>query len=148
MEHKPMRRLIFLHHGETVREALAHYARDIREMKAALHRLGYEVSDKDLAAAWLYRSQATAATWLRPPSDDQQLLADLLGGKFPALRLAPQLLRQCSKALLADVEDGTGDQFLMLPDDMVEALGWTVDDVIEISRDQDGAVRLHKVSES
>lgn len=145
MGNKPLRRLVFGHRGEVVKAALAHYSSDVRRMKACLHGASYEASDEDLVAAWLYHSQRSAAIWLPLPVDDQQLLADLLGGKFPPLvsALPP---RQFWIASIDEAGDGSGDQILTLPDDLMTITGWMVDDTLEVSRLDGGEVRLRKRS--
>jgi len=83
-----MQRLVFGRRDEAVKEALADYAHDILRMRLCLREAGYEISDEDLAAGWLYYSEGFAATWLTLPDDDRELLADLLEGKAPPLVIA------------------------------------------------------------
>lgn len=147
MESKPLRRLVFGHRVKDVKPALRDRSQDIRRMKACFHDAGYEISEEDLAAAWLSYSEGASVDWLTLPSSDGQLLATLLGARAPLLRDPSRPHRQW-KAQLVDVDDGSGDQILELPDDLMAALGWSIDDTLELSRLPSGDVRLRKVADS
>jgi len=147
MESKPLQRLVFGHRPKDIQRVLTDHGPDIRRMKACLHEAGYEISDEDLVAAWLSQSEGAVARWLTLPGSDRQLLATLLEIKGPLLRVVSSLRPQCRVSLL-DVDDGSGDQILQLPDDLVTTLGWSADDVLEMSRLPSGDVRLHKVTDS
>ncbi|MDY7508798.1 hypothetical protein [Ralstonia wenshanensis] len=147
MASKPLRRLVFGHRDEATVEAVAFYAPDVRRMRTCIRQAGYEASDEDLAAAWLYFSQASAATWLTLPNDDGELLTSLLGGKFPPLVAAPPARAEWIGSLV-ETEDGSGDQILLLPADLTAAAGWMIEDVIEMDRLANGEIRLRKIAES
>lgn len=144
MGRKPLQPLVFGHRAEVIKEAVADYGQDIRRMKTCLRGAGYEASDEDLAAAWLSYSENVAAGWLDLPDSDRQLLVTLLEGKAPLL-VAKSPLRQHWAASLVDAGDGSGDQILELPDDLMAALGWAIDDILEVSRLPSGDIRLHKL---
>ena len=102
MESKPLRRLVFGHRVKDVKPALRDRSQDIRRMKACFHDAGYEISEEDLAAAWLSYSEGASVDWLTLPSSDGQLLATLLGARAPLLRDPSRPHRQW-KAQLVDV---------------------------------------------
>jgi len=84
---------------------------------------------------------------MRSAGNDQQLLATLLEIRGPLLRVVSSLRPPCWVSLV-DVDDGSGDQILRLPDDLVATSGWSTDDLLEMSRLPTGDVRLHKVADS
>lgn len=147
MESKPLQRLMFGHRPEHIKAALGAHGDDIRRMKACLHDAGYDVSVEDLVAAWLSRSDAVSAKWLTPPSSNRRLLATLLKGKGQLLRVTSSYSSDQRVSLL-DVDDGSGDQIFKVPDDLVVTLGWSVDDLLELSRLPNGDLRLHKPTSS
>lgn len=144
MSSKPLRQLVFSPCAEDVNDALATYGADIHRMKVCLEKAGFEASEQDLAAAWLAFSEGSAVKWIVPPSSDHRLLAILLEARAPLL-IGASSLRQQWKASLVDADDGSGDQILNLPDDLLMELGWSIGDSLEVSRLSTGDVRLHKV---
>ncbi|WP_354674317.1 hypothetical protein [Cupriavidus alkaliphilus] len=66
MGNQPVQRLVFSHRDNAIEEA------DIQRMKTCLQDAGYDASEADIAAAWLYYSEGFAATWLMPPESDQE----------------------------------------------------------------------------
>lgn len=147
MESKPLRKLVPGQHMKAVRSAVVERADDIRRMKACLYAKGYEASGADLASVWLSYSEAAAVEWLDLPSVDQRLFSILVEGQAPLLVSASTRYPSC-KASLIDTSDGTGDQILQLPDILMATLGWSVNDVLEVSSLPNGDVRLHKISGS
>ncbi|SCU98826.1 conserved hypothetical protein [Cupriavidus necator] len=133
MGNQPVQRLVFGHRDDAIEEA------DIQRMKTCLQAAGYDASEADIAAAWLYYSEGFAATWLMPPESDQELLADLLRSLDPA-PVAPN-----SRVVLLDVGDGSGDAILELPDALWDALAWKVGDELKIEQQADGTFRLRKI---
>lgn len=147
MESKPLQRLVFGHRPRGIQRVLTDHSHDILRMKACLHEAGYQVSDEDLAAAWLSQSEGTVTRWPTLPASDHQLLATLLELKGPLLSIVSSHPPP-RRVSLVDVDNGSGDQILPLPDDLVATLGWSTDDLLEMSRLPNGDVRLRKVADS
>lgn len=144
MGNKQLQQLIFAHRDDAVEEALKDYAGDVQRISSCLQAAGYHARDKDIAAAWLYHSGGFAATWLTLPDDDRELIADLLEGTDRPLTPAPSARHQW-RARLTDAGDGSGDQILELPDDLMAALVWAIDDALEIRRLPNGDIQLRKI---
>lgn len=144
MGSKSLRQLIFSPRLGDVKDALITHGADIGRMKSCLEGAGFTASEQDLASAWLAFSEGSAVKWIVPPSSDDKLLATLLGARAPLL-IGAESLRQQWRASLVDADDGSGDQILNLPDDLMAELGWSIGDSLEVSHLSTGEVRLHKV---
>ncbi|CAJ0727679.1 MULTISPECIES: hypothetical protein [Ralstonia] len=136
--------LIFAGHSAAVKDALAHRYPDVMRMKSCLRAAGYEVADADLAAAWISHSSSESTDWSAAPDEEGALLAILLQGETPLL-ISPGALHHWRTTVL-DTDDGSGDQIVPLPDELMSAMGWSIGDALEIGATAAGDVRLRKVT--
>lgn len=127
--------LLFRRHKD--REVLTDFATDIQRMKACLQAAGYDASEADIAAAWTYHSENIAAGWLMLPESDWELLTDLLRN----LNRAP---RQSWRVAVLEADDGSGDQILNLPDDLISGLGWAIGDELTLPLMGNSEIQLQK----
>jgi len=142
VKHTLLQPLIFAGHSAAVKNALVHRTIDLVRMKSCLHAAGYEVAEADLAAAWLQHSARSSTSWSALPDDDGALLAAFLRGPAPLL-ITPAALHHW-RTTVVDAADGSGDQIVLLPDELMAAMGWAIDDSLEISATADGDIRLSK----
>jgi hypothetical protein len=109
------------------KKALAtQFADDVARMQRCLNAIGKHVADDKIIYAWADYSGGLCADWLMLPEKDADLLKILLK-QLPSSPLTWQ-------ATIQDAGDGSGDQVLKLPDEIIGQLGWQEGDTLCITK--------------
>lgn len=109
---------------------------DVTRMQRCLQEAKRDAERDEVFQAWSDYSATLCAGWMALPENDELLLKILLE------HLPPEKLKW--QITILDAGDDSGDGMLQLPDELLDKLGWKMDDQLSIFAGEESSLILKR----
>lgn len=109
-------------------------------MQRCLHDAKRDADRDEVFQAWSDYSETLCAGWMTLPDNDELLLKILLE------YLPPEKLKW--QITILDVGDGSGDGILQLPEELMDRLGWKINDQLNVFTEEGSSLILKRHPEA
>lgn len=122
------------------RQDLAKQYRDtVLKLHNCLVKAGFSASEDEIVRAWASYSSSLCATWLAVSDANEQELATLKAHISNFRNRRDEWL-----LMIGAAEDGSSDAIVRISPEMLNALAWSIGDVLMSSVTEDGALLVER----